>query len=30
LTGKDIPAYSASEVVPSGNFYHVLGQIVRK
>lgn len=30
LDQKAIPNYPAEEVVPSGNFYHVLGQIVRK
>jgi methyl-galactoside transport system substrate-binding protein len=30
LDGADIPSYSLEEVVPNGNFYHVLGQIVRK
>jgi methyl-galactoside transport system substrate-binding protein len=30
LDQKAIPDYPAGEVVPSGNFFHVLGQIVRK
>jgi methyl-galactoside transport system substrate-binding protein len=30
LDEKAIPSYPAEEVVPSGNFYHVLGQIVRR
>jgi len=30
LDGKDIPQYDASQVVPNGNFYHVLGEIIRK
>jgi len=30
LNGTAIPDYPANEVVPSENFYHVLGEIVRK
>ena len=30
LDGKAIPDYPTSEVVPSGNYYHVLGEIIRK
>ena len=30
LNGTPIPDYPVDEVVPSGNFYHVLGEIVRK
>jgi methyl-galactoside transport system substrate-binding protein len=30
LDGNSIPSYDAKSVVPNGNFYHVLGQIVQK